>query len=52
MRRTLGREARFEVLDVEPPAIPEQPLDELLANDVFWKKLGADYGADLIVSGR
>lgn len=52
LRRTLSRGTRFEVLDVDPPAIPEQPLDELLANDVFWKKLGKDFGADLIVSGR
>jgi hypothetical protein len=52
LRRELARGTRFEVLDGPPPAIPEQPLDELLANDVFWKKLGTDYGADLIVSGR
>jgi hypothetical protein len=52
MRRVLESGTRFEIIDVRPPAIPEQPLDELLANDVFWKKLGRDFGADLIVSGR
>jgi len=52
VQRELGRGTRLEVIDVPPPAIPEQPLDELLANDVFWKKLGRDFGADLIVSGR
>ena len=52
MRRELEQSTRFEVIDVPPPSIPEQPLDELLANDVFWKRLGNDFGADFIVSGR
>jgi len=52
LRRELERGTPLQVLQVPPPAIPEQPLDQLLANDVFWKKLGDDFGADLVVSGR
>ena len=52
VRRELHKGTTFEILDVEPPALPEQPIEDLLKNDVFWKHLGEEYGADLIVSGR
>jgi len=35
-----------------PPAIPEQRLEDLIANHEFWQHIGREYGADLIVSGR
>jgi hypothetical protein len=42
----------LEVLDVvPPPAIPEQSVEELIANVEFWRYLNREYGADLIVSG-
>ena len=52
VRRELAKGTRFKILDVEPPALPEQPVEDLLKNYVFWKHLGEEYGADLIVSGR
>lgn len=52
VRRELAKGTKFVILDVEPPALPEQPIADLLKNDVFWKHLGEEYGADLIVSGR
>jgi hypothetical protein len=52
VRRELHKGTTFEILDVEPPALPEQPIEDLLKNDIFWKHLGEEYGADLIVSGR
>ena len=49
MRRTPG----LEVLDVTPaPAIPEQTLQDLAINREFWRHLGREYEADLIVSGQ
>jgi hypothetical protein len=53
LRGELRRETSLAVLDVvPPPAIPEQGLEDLVANTEFWKKLGRQYGADLILSGR
>jgi hypothetical protein len=34
-----------------PPAIPEQTVEDLVANHEFWKHLGRNYDSDLIVSG-
>jgi len=53
LRGEFRRETTLEVLDVvPPPAVPEQRLEDLIANKEFWKHLGQQYGADLIVSGR
>ena len=52
LRTEFRRRTKLDVLDVvPPPAIPEQTLDDLIANSEFWKHLGREYGADLIVSG-
>ncbi len=51
-RRLLRKRTRFEVLDVEPPPLPEQPIKDLLANSGFWRKLGEEHGADLIIAGK
>ena len=42
----------LEVLDIDPPpAIPEQTVEDLLANVEFWQYLGRNFEAGLIVSG-
>jgi hypothetical protein len=42
----------LDILPVTPaPAVPEQTLEDLIANAEFWRYLGREYGADLIVSG-
>lgn len=52
LRGEFRRRTDLEVLGINPaPAIPEQSVEDLLANAGFWKHLGREYGADLIVSG-
>jgi len=52
LRGEFRKRTRLEVIDaVPPPAIPEQRPDDLVANAEFWKHLGREYDADLIVSG-
>ena len=51
MKRELRKKTRLQVLDVEPPPLPEQSLDELAANAPFWKDMAEKYGADLILTG-
>ena len=50
-KRELRKKTPLRVLDVEPPPLPEQSLDELTANAAFWKEMGEKYGADLILTG-
>ncbi len=50
LRREISRSTALEVLDVPPPQIPEQRPEVLAVNDVFWKRLGEDFEADLIVA--
>jgi hypothetical protein len=52
LRGEFRKRTRLSVIDaVPPPAIPEQRPDDLVANAEFWKHLGQEYDADLIVSG-
>ena len=52
LRKELRRKTNLDILDVEPPPLPEQPLKDLLANSGFWRRLGETHGADLIISGK
>lgn len=52
LRGEFRQRTQLKVLDVvPPPAIPEQKLEDLIKNHEFWKHLGREHGADLIVSG-
>ncbi len=52
LRSAFHNRTAHEILDiVPPPAVPEQTIEDLLANTEFWKHLHREYGADLIVSG-
>ncbi len=52
VRSEYRKNTSLKMLDVTPPpAIPEQTIEDLLANVEFWKHLGREYQADLIVSG-
>jgi len=43
----------LDVLDVTPaPAVPEQRLEDLVKNHEFWRHLGREHGADMILSGK
>jgi hypothetical protein len=52
LRAEFRKNSSLRVLDVTPaPAIPEQTLDDLAANAAFWRHLGKEHAADLVVSG-
>ena len=52
IRRDLRQKARLDMIDVDPPSLPEQPLQELLANTGFWRRMAEQYEADLIITGQ
>ena len=52
LRRELSRRTELDILDIEPPPLPEQPLRDLIANTGFWQRLASRYGADLVIAGR
>ena len=52
LRKELHKKTVLDILGVEPPPLPEQPLKDLLANSGFWRRLGEANGADLIISGK
>ncbi|HEV8199278.1 MAG TPA: tetratricopeptide repeat protein [Candidatus Polarisedimenticolia bacterium] len=52
LRRDWRNRTSLDILDVEPPALPEQPIRDLLANTGFWRKLAERYEADLVVAGE
>jgi hypothetical protein len=51
LRREMRKKTTFEILDVEPPSLPEQPLRDLLANNGFWRRMAETHGADLVITG-
>ena len=51
-RPKLRQKARLDVLEVEPPSLPEQPFQELLANTGFWRRLAQQFEADLVIAAR
>ena len=52
LRRDLRKGTDLEVLIDEPPSLPEQPLQDLLANTGFWRRLAEAHGADLVIAGK
>ena len=52
LRHDLKEKAGLEMIEVEPPALPEQPIRDLLANTGFWHRLAETYHADLIIAGE
>lgn len=52
VRSEFRKHTDLDVLPVTPPpAVPEQMFADLIANHEFWKYLGREYDADVIVSG-
>ncbi len=51
LRGVFEKTARFEVLDVDPLPMPEQPVEQAVRNTGYWKRLGKRFNADLIVGG-
>jgi hypothetical protein len=52
LRKELHKKTNLDILGVDPPPLPEQPLKDLLANSGFWRRLGEAHGAHLIVWGK
>jgi hypothetical protein len=52
LRRELRRKTDLQILDVEPPPLPEQPFADLLANSGYWRKLAEPHEADLVITGK
>jgi len=52
VRRDLRKWTPLEPVGDPAPALPEQPLKELLANTGFWRRLADKYGADLVIAGE
>lgn len=53
LRNEFRKKSSLDVRIVTPPPpIPEQRLEDLIANDEFWKHLGRTHDADIIVSGQ
>jgi hypothetical protein len=52
LRAEFHKHTALKVRDVTPPpAVPEQTVEDLVANSEFWKHLGREYEADLVLSG-
>ncbi len=52
LRRELRKRTDLEILEIDPPPLPEQPFADLLTNTGFWRRMAETTGADLIISGR
>jgi hypothetical protein len=52
LRRDMRQKAGLDVLEIEPPSLPEQPFQELLANTGFWRRLAGQFEADLVIAGQ
>lgn len=51
-RDMLRKRSTFEVLDVDPPPLPEQEMKDIIRNASYWKRLAGRYSADLIIAGE
>ena len=52
VRGELRKRTSFDVLDVTPPpAVPEQTLEDMAKNAEFFRYLGREHGADIVMSG-
>jgi hypothetical protein len=52
VRRSMRKKTRLDVLETDPPPLPEQPLRDLLANSGFWRRLAETHGADMLIAGK
>lgn len=50
-RDLLRKRSNFEVIDVDPPPLPEQEVKDIINNRSYWRRLGKRYSADLIIAG-
>ena len=51
LRKELKKHTSLLILDLDPVAIPEQSMTDLLDNRAFWQNLARTHDADLILTG-
>ena len=51
LKSLLRHRSNFEVIDADPPPLPEQEPAEIIKNAAYWKRLGERFSADLILAG-
>jgi len=51
LRELLRKKTTFEIIAAEAPPLPEQELDDVVANAAYWRRLAQRFSADLIAAG-
>jgi hypothetical protein len=51
LRELLKKRSTFEIILSDSPPLPEQELDDIIANAAYWRRLGQRFTADLIIGG-
>ena len=51
LKDLIRRKTGFELIDADPPPLPEQPIEEAMKNEAYWRRLGQRFNADLIIGG-
>lgn len=51
LRGLFRKRSPFEVLEVDPLPLPEQPIEDAIRNTAYWKRLAARFNADLLIGG-
>lgn len=50
-KEMLRKRSTFEIIDVDPPPLPEQELKDIVNNASYWKRIAQRFSADLIIAG-
>lgn len=50
-KKECRQKTKFRVIDIEPPPLPSLTPEELYENAGYWKKMGEDFEAPLLVTG-
>lgn len=51
LKETLRKRSTFEIIDADPPPLPEQELSDVVKNAAYWKRIAQRFSADLVVAG-
>jgi len=51
LKDLIRRKTGFELIEADPPPLPEQPIEEAMKNEAYWRRLGQRFNADLIIGG-
>lgn len=51
LKEMLRKRTNLEIIDADPPPLPEQELRDIVKNSSYWKRIAQRFSADLIVAG-